>query len=404
MASWRLIPTFKRGVTGLHSDGRGKILLAVSSGWFLSIGVRMIYPVMFPYLRAAFDLGLTQAGLLFTFLFVSYSLGQLPGGILSDRFSERTVLIASILMSGGTVGFLVFANSKALLFFATVLFGISTGLYAVARYTVLYTLYPDRIGTANGIASAAADAGQSLLPPVAGIISAALLWRLGFGFTIPLFLLVAIALWLHVPESDGSEVNNDESMSLAIDRDVFSQLGQPSLLIGTAILLLGISILTSFTAFYPTYLIDEKGITMTTANLLFGSFFAAGVLIKPLSGAAYDRIGARRSLFLIITLAGAGLGFLPFADGLFTIVVVTVLTSMMLGIGTVAETYLIVVLPEDIQGTGFGILRTGYTAVGALSPFLFGVVAERGYFDEAFLVLAVIAGLTVLITLRAPEI
>lgn len=56
------------------------------------MGVRMIYPVLLPRIRTAYDLDLTTAGFLLTVLFLAYALGQLPGGVppiesASERFS-----------------------------------------------------------------------------------------------------------------------------------------------------------------------------------------------------------------------------------------------------------------------------------------------------------------------------
>lgn len=40
------------------------------------------------------------------------------------------------------------------------------------------------------------------------------------------------------------------------------------------------------------------------------------------------------------------------------IAVITVLVSFLLGFGVVTEAYLLLELPEEIRGTGFGLLRT----------------------------------------------
>jgi len=60
-------------------------------------------------------------------------------------------------------------------------------------------------------------------------------------------------------------------------------------------------------------------------------------------------------------------------------------------------------LTDEIQNTGFGTLRTSYLLVGAMSPVVFGAIADRGFFDEAFFLLAVITGLTLLLATRLPD-
>jgi membrane protein len=58
----------------------------------------MIYPVLLPYFRDAFGLSLTIAGLLVTILWLGSAVGQLPGGIFADRYSERLVLATGAIL------------------------------------------------------------------------------------------------------------------------------------------------------------------------------------------------------------------------------------------------------------------------------------------------------------------
>lgn len=392
--------TVGNGVRDLLRGRRGTVLIATACGWFLTMGVRMIYPVMLPYLQEAYGLDLTTAGLLLTILFLAYAVGQLPGGVLADRIGERIILSLSMLMSAVTLVLVVTARSSIVLFAATALFGFGAALYAVGRYTILPQLYPNRIGAANGLTAASQDAGQSVLPPLAGVLAGALFWQLGFGFAVPLFLVMAVALWFVIPT--GTAGPTDE-LSLSGFRYLKSELQQPAIVYPTTALTLGLFIWQAFTGFYPTYLIQEKGLSTTLASGLFGLFFALGILIKPLSGGAYDRIGIRRSL--VIVASGPIVAFLalPLVNEFWLLVGVTVLVSTLLGFATVTEPYLLEQLPSHIQGTGFGTLRTIVFMIGAFGPVVFGTAADRGFFDQAFMALAVLAGGMIFLAFRIPK-
>jgi len=394
---------FKAGAVDLWSGGRGRILTAVAAGWFLSIGVRMIYPVMLPYLRTAYELDLTAAGLLLTVLFLAYALGQFPGGMLADRFGERFTLTASAVISAVTLTLVVTANSAVVLFAATALFGFGTALYAVGRYTVLPRLYTDRLGAANGVTAASQDAGQSILPPVASVIAAVFLWQFGFGFAIPLFLLSAVVLWAVVPPRSSSASDDDSGLSRDDLSVLLSVFRQPSVVYATAVLIVGLFVWQAFTSFYPTYLIEVKELSTTVASFLFGTFFALGILIKPLAGGAYDRFGIRRSLTIVASGPTIGLIVLPYVDDLWILILITAFVSTLLGFATVVEPSLLHSLPEEIRGTGFGILRSIGFTIGATSPVLFGAAADRGFFDEMFTVLAVLSAGMILLAFRIPE-
>lgn len=379
------------------------ILVVVSAGWFLSLGVRLVYPVLLPYIREAYDLDLAVAGLLLSALWLAYALGQLPGGYLADRVGEGRVLVVSSLVAAATLLFVALGGTPTTLFVGTVLLGFGTALFGVARFTIIADLFADRVGTATGITLAAGDAGNAVLPPLAGFLAASLAWQAGFGILVPLFVLAAIALWVVVPATTSSAADGIDGLSLESARRVLAALRSPAIVRGTAVLFLGNWIWQAFTGFYPTYLVEMKGLSPTRAGLLFGGFFALGIVVKPLAGDGYDRFGIRRSLVAVAVAMAASLALLPFVEGLGPIVAVTALASALLGYGTLALTYVTTALPSAVRSTGLGAIRTTYSTLGAASPLVFGALADRGSFDEAFLFLSGLAVVMAAVALVTPE-
>lgn len=364
------------------------------------MGIRMVYPVLLPRIREAYGLSLTSAGLLLTVLFVLYGLGQWPGGLLTDRLNERVILTGSTIVSALTLLIVVGANSTLMLFTATALFGLSLSFYAVARYTLLASIFPEQIGTANGVVSAASDAGQSAIPPIAGVIAGFLAWEFGLAFSIPLFVLIAWVLWIVIPvDSEPAEERSSESPLEAL-RSFGEIARRPAVFRGAIVLIVIISVWQAFTGFYPTYLIEIKGISSLRASVLFGAFFALGVLIQPLSGIAYDSLGIRKTLTGFLGVFTAAMLLLPITDQLWTVVIVTVLAAALLGAPTTTQSHLLVILPDDAQGTGLGLLRTISFTIGAASPVVFGALADNGLFDEGFTVLAALSIVSILVVQR----
>lgn len=399
-----MVPKTVGRLRTLFGDGRSTVLVAIASGWFISMGVRMSYPVLVPHIRRAFQLDLAGIGTLLTVMWVAYAVGQLPGGILADRIGEGTVMAASALLSAGTMLLVVSAGTSAVLFVATAMFGFATALYAVARFTALTHVYPENLGKAVGVTMAAGDAGQAALPPVAALLAGLYFWELGFASTIPLFLAAAILLWVTLPGRTGDPVTLEGGSLGARISEVRSGLSRPTVLYGTAIMALGTAIWQTFTGFYPTYLIEVKGMSSTLASGLFALFFVVGMIIKPGAGASYDLVGVRRSLAVVVGTIALSLTALPFAEGIVPLVALTVVASSILGYGAITLSYLTEALPANVQNTGLGSLRTTYTLLGSVSPLLFGAAAERGYFDELFFVLAGIAVIMLLLTTRLPAL
>ncbi|GAB7018181.1 MFS transporter [Halostagnicola bangensis] len=392
----------RREVTGLWAGGTGKTLIAIALGWGLLNGTRMIYPVLLPYFSEDFGLTLTTAGLLVTIIWLCYAIGQVPGGVLADRLGERKILTASVSFVVVGVSLVLVAPTALTLFVATGVIGLGLSQYPIARITALSDLYPDRIGRALGVTMASGDIGQTILPPVASVLAVGVAWQFGLGFVLPLLCLTVAVIWLTLPKHDSGTQDADDLSSEHVTY-VFSELREPKFVIIGVILFLFIFVWQTFSAFYPTYLVNEKGLSTTVAGTLFGLFFAVGVVAKPAAGMAYDRIGLRGSLPIVLGGSIVGLFVLPFVEGIWTLVGVTVLISTMLGSGAVTQSYLAETIPPDIQGTGLGLIRSSASMLGATGPVLFGLIAERGYFDEGYVILAVLVGIVTLLTLLMPR-
>lgn len=391
----------RRVAAELWRGGRGPTLVAVAGGWFLSIGTRMVYPALLPYLRTDFGLDLTTARLLITALWVAYALGQLPGGLLDDRVGAGPLLVASTAVSAVMLVLVVAVGSVGTLFAGTVLFDFATALYGVSRLTLLVSAFPDRGGTAVGLVQSAGDVGSSMLPPVGGFLAATFAWEVGLGFAVPLFLLAGVGLHVVVP-ADGASAEGSADLATTLRR-VVETIRVPAVATMVVVQLLGYCVWQSFTAFYPTYLTEVKDVTPTIAAVLFGGVFALGIVVRPVSGAVYDRLGVSGALPFVFAVITVTMTLVPLVDGLPALVVVTVMASSILGYATITLTYLTEVLDDDIQGVGIGSIRTGYMLVGAATPTVVGTIADAGFFDEAFFLLAGVAAAATLLSLFVPE-
>ncbi|RQG97781.1 MFS transporter [Natrarchaeobius chitinivorans] len=394
--------TLKREVRALWADGTGLALGAVATTWGLLIGTRMILPVVLPSIQETFDLSLTVAGLLVTILWLGGAIGQLPGGMLADKYDERTLMATSAVVVGVALVAFVFAPSAVVLFGAAAVWGLAHSLYPIARITLLSNLYPDRLGSALGVTMATGDVGQTALPPLGAVLAGAIAWQAGLGFVIPLLVAFGVLILMFVPKTSSPDDDNGSGRSLEGVRAVVPALSTPSMGFITLILFLYIFIWQSFTAFYPTYLITVKGIQPAIASALFGLFFAVGVVVKPIAGGAYDRIGIRGSLVGVLAAPVGGFFLLPFVDELWALALITALVSTMLGSGAITQSYLAESFPEELRGTGLGVVRTVTATVGAGGPLVFGAIGDYGYFDEGYWALAAIMAVIVLLTLAMP--
>lgn len=385
-------------VAALSEDGDSKVLFLVSAGWFFSIGIRFTFPTLLPIFQTEYQISLSTAGLLVSMLWVAYALGQFPGGFLGDRIGEGNILIASTLLSVIGIVIIVVSSRVYLLFAGTFAFGLATALYGPTRYTIITDIYDDRSGTAVGVTMAAGSVGNATLPFLAGVIGAYASWRIGFGVLIPILIGLSIAMILILPRRTSAALEGDTSLSLGLVWKIVAAVREGKLSLIIVLQIFAAFIGQAFLSFYPTYLIRIKDFQPTVAASLFSLYFVIGIFVQPLSGMGQDALGSRRTLFILFGMVFVGMIALQFAHGVLLIALLTALLSCRGGIGVINNSHLSASLPDEIQGSGLGLLRTVWILLAASGPFLVGVLGDTGYFEEAFLSLAAIAGIgTVLV-------
>lgn len=386
----------------LWGDGRGWILVVVSLGWLLGLGVRLVFPALLPHIRAEFGLTLSAAGALITVLWAAYAVMQFPGGVFADRLGERAVLAGSTAVTAAGVVALVLAPSAAVFYGATALVGLGVGLFGTTRVTVLSDVYGARSGTAIGINQAAGNVGTAALPTLAGGLAVYVGWRAGFGVLVPAFVGASAGIWVMVPRRTSGGESAVDTVSLESLRWIVDGAIRPAVVRITAAMILMSFVYQSFTGFYPTYLVAEKGLAPSTAASLLGLFFASAIVLQPLAGAGSDRFGARPTLAAAIGTATLALLLLPFTGGLAQLVAQTIALSGLLAFWPIGNSYAVRAIPTDVQGATFGLIRTTYLLLATTGPLVVGALGDVGLFDGAFLLLAGVSALVLLVCLTLP--
>lgn len=388
----------------LGRDGKGWILLAVSAGWFLSIGVRYMYPALMPFLRESFvGMDLTDAGFLLSALWLGYAGGQFPGGILGDKLGEGNILVLSVVISTAALVVITTSFSFLLVVVATIGFGFASGLYGPHRFTIFTDIYTDRSGTAVGVTMAAGSIGNTVLPAVAVAIAGYAGWRAGFGVLLPLFAATGVAVYLRVPKRTSKSAAGTDMFSKEVLREFYDSVVTSGIPVVVTIHIIMAVVSNGFLGFYPTYLIQVKGFSAQVAAIIFGLYFAVGVVLQPLAGLLRDRFGSRVTIAYIASMVFVGLVALQYGASIVQVGLLTVLISHRNGLGVVTNTYIADQLDPDIKGSGLGLLRTSWLLFGGLSPIFVGFLGDLGQLNLAFLILAGVAGLATLLTVFVPD-
>jgi len=389
-----------RRIAASRHDSPRRLLAAVAAGWFLVLGMRFVIPAVLPTISDDFGVSNTNAGLAVTVLWLTYAAMQFPAGVYIDRVGERALLVGSALLSGvGLLGYLL-SPTFALFVLATAGFGLGTGLYGPPRGTLLSRTFDAREGVAFGAVMAAGSVGSAVLPLAAALVTARYGWRLGLAAAVPLFLFVGATLWVSV--SDRETATADRSLTADL-RTVLGGLRDRRLALAVLGAMLMLLVFQAVTAFLTTYLVTTREFTQGTAGAVLSVLFVGGALSQAATGRLADRYGSPRVLVGVAVVSALPLALFPTLEGTAALALGAGVIGFRMSSGPLTNAYIVDVLPDAAEGTGWGLLRTCFFAIGSLGSTVVGAFADRGLFDLSFYVMAALtlaAGLSFLVLPR----
>lgn len=274
--------------------------LAVCIGAYFGVRFcQVLVGSIVPGIISAFGVSRGTIGLGLTGMWVLYALVQVPSGVFADRYGERTVVTAALLLTAlatlGVAGAPVFAVFAI----AVAAIGAGAGIYYNPATTLL-----DRTGGPVGRAIGFHRTGGQLAGVAAPASAALVGLRYGWRETVVLgSVCVAIVAVAFVRGTRSLEPQRpSESMPELFDTNLLSALltrHSRTTLMMTLVEFVGVVAM----AFLPTIFLERHGVGQTRANLLFALFFAIGAVSQPIAGWLSDRYGRDRTI-AVLAVAG----------------------------------------------------------------------------------------------------
>jgi sugar phosphate permease len=398
------------------SRGRWYILLLISVMYLITYLDRVNISTAAPEISKEFGFDNITMGYIFSAFVWAYALFQVPGGWLSDRFGARTVLGAVVgywsIMTAAT-GLAFSAGSFIVVRF---LFGVGEAGAFPGATRAMQLWYPrSERGFVQGITHSASRAGAAIAPPIVLLIMVNLGWR--WAFIICGAVGFAWALWWslsyrNLPEEH--DLVNRAELERIRGLDPQGKVNPPPVekqtVVPWAMLLRSANMwaimcayftyvycLWIFLSWLTKYLIDVRHFTLLKGGLLASLPLWAGVIGDTAGGLATDwllkRTGsakiARRSV-AITGLLGCAVFIVPAALAADPYTAVYCLTASMFFLEcTIGPSWSV---PMDTggkySGTVSGMMNMAGNFGAAISPIVFGVLAQGGNWEAPFIVAA----------------
>ena len=357
---------------------------------------------LFPVFIREFGLSFSDVGLLMSLFFVVSGGGQAVAGFVVDRFGARPVLFVAISLFLLAALVASQATGYSGLMLVAVLAGLGNAPFHPADFTILnQRVSTARLGHAFSAHGLTGNLGWALAPAFLVGITALADWRTAYLSAAALYAFVLAVLYWHRDKLLTEVAVRHPDAPKGSDLDY---LKLPVIWWCFAFFLLSTMTLAVVQSFAPSILKAVHGVSVEAATLTISAYMLCGAFGMLVGGFVAstrrhsDRVVAvsmTAGALLLLVCATGWLG------GTGTMAALAA-TGFAVGIGGPSRDMMIKkAAPKGATGRVYGTVYSGLDVGFAISPILFGVFMDQGWYGATLagaavvLMVAVVAALGV---------
>lgn len=402
--------------TATKSRVRISMLLLILFLSTVAYADRSILSIAGSTIQKEFGLSAVQLGYILSAFSWAYVVGQIPGGLILDRFGTKAVYgttlvlwsVATLLM--GFVGELsAGVTGTVVAFFALrFLLGLieAPSFPANARVAVMWFPKSER-GRATSLFASSQYFAVGIFSPLAGWLVQEFGWPWPF-FVLGLIGILAAVVWFsymqeprrhpgvseaeldHIVSGGGLvdiDSSSERTCQARLTREVvFSLLTSRMLWCAYLGQYCAIAISYFFITWFPIYLVQARGMNImqagfaTIAPSLFGFLggISGGIISDWLIKRGWSVSWARKTPYIVGMLAASGLVLAAVADSNFAVIALMSLAFYGKGVAAGAGTWAVVsdTAPKAAVGLAGSVFNCVGNIAGIVTPIVFGYIVQ----------------------------
>jgi len=339
---------------------------------------------LLPLIRSDFGLDYTQSGLVISAFTLSYGIGQLPAGWLTDRIGPRIVISVSVFgvaVSGLLIGF---SQTYIMLIAFLILMGLLGGGYHPATPPLISaSVEPKNRGRALGLHIIGGSASFFLAPLIAAAIAAAWSWRGSFiGLAMPA-IIFGIILYVLLGRQGPTKKAGHKTFSSHIETPP-TPCRLRRLITFITLTTFTQAVMLSVVAFVPLFLVDHFGIAKETAAVSISLIHSGGLWAGPLGGYLSDRWGRVPVVLAVCFIACPAIYLLNLAPyGLGIGALLVTIGMIIYARMPVSEAFIVDHTSVQHRSTILGIYYfAGIEGGGILTPVIGYLIDQFGFYPS----------------------
>ena len=361
-------------------------------------------------ISADFNLGSEETGLIISGFFLAYSLTQLVGGYMVDRFGSKVILTGAVGIWSLATAYTGMAGGIVSLVIARFFTGMGEAVFPSGSSVVIAQQFDkSKMGRAKSFLQSGASVGFALGALVVSTLIAFLNWRIMFIVLGVTGLLLALALWkvLKKPNnpqdtSETTKVQRSRGYEKQRLKNIISR--RLTWQIATCYFFTNI-VFWGLQSWLPSYWVKVKGMSMISMGawsmlpptLGFISFLTCGWLL--------DRFFSGREKYLIAIGVAVSAVFIWLMFNATSIPVAFAWLSLSnIFLNAISISVFVTIIkqfPKDSVGTATGLINSFAQIGSLLSPIVIGYMlkATNQNYSSAFMMIMACAVITCLIAL-----
>ncbi|HAK47545.1 MAG TPA: hypothetical protein DCO79_16690 [Spirochaeta sp.] len=378
----------------------------ISLSIFMSLGLLgLLFPAVgasLPGIEKYFNVGLSSSGIVSSLVQLGYALFCFTGGILSDFFGKKRVLVIGAFIYGASGILLAFSQSWMLTTALFFIFGSGSGLIFIASNTLVIDIFPKKPGTFLNIHHTFFSLGSLIAP----IIVRSLLMN-GFSwfsiFRILGFMSLGLGIIILLSRMDLHTTKpslNSKTTDIPLKIRYQKVLKEKRFIRLLVIVFLAIGVQFGIIYLLVSFLIKVRELDFGDASLVMSAFFALILLGRLSCSYLVSRISSYRVVLVLLVMLVLTLIFGWLTRGAISYVLFALTGLASSGLMPTLISIASSTLEPEIRASALGLLSMAGGIGGMVVTLSITELADYIGFNNSFTIMIVLSIISVILFVR----